>query len=289
MNPGSSPTKRRAALAALDANAMTTSTPTTGKHADLASTSSSPLKPLSAAKRRTSGLLSSAPVLAPPRAAGGSSPGAPSVGMKRSSGIMVLQDAETAAEDMQQQQQQAPKTNKLEHAREAQPSTQSSRTHSPDASSVFDAEGQEDATWVTTATEPDVGAMVPVVVAARPPPPRVVLTREQAREVRFPDTILGIESTKRLTDGVGKQKVEILRLRLGLASYKLRTGQVSVPLADLQARPLPPPPASTVEHTPDNSQGGGSSAQDSSQEHDEDVEVVAATPPPAATADMASR
>ncbi|OAA80668.1 cyclin-dependent kinase [Akanthomyces lecanii RCEF 1005] len=266
MNPGSSPTKRRAALAALDANAMTTSTPTTGKHADLASTSSSPLKPLSAANRRTSGLLSSAPVLAPPRAPSGSSPGAPSVGMKRSSGIMVLQDAETAAEDIQQQQQQVPKKNKLEHAQEAPPSTQSSRTHSPDASSVFDAEGQEDATWVTTATD-DVGVMVPVVVAARPPPPRVVLTREQARE-----------------------KIEILRLRLGLASYKLRTGQVSVPLADLQARPLPPPPAaSTVEHTPDNSQGGGSSAQDSSQEQDEDVEVVAATPPPAAMADMASR
>ncbi len=103
--------------------------------------------------------------------------------------------------------------------------------------------------------------------------------------------LLCIESTKRLTDG-GKQKIEILRLRLGLASYKLRTGQVSVPLADLQARPLPPPPASTVEHTPDNSQGGGSSAQDSSQEQDEDVEVVAATPPPAAAAamaDMASR
>jgi hypothetical protein len=36
------------------------------------------------------------------------------------------------------------------------------------------------------------------------------------------------------------QKAEILRLRLGLASYKLRTGQTTVPLADLQVRPLPP-------------------------------------------------
>lgn len=37
------------------------------------------------------------------------------------------------------------------------------------------------------------------------------------------------------------QKAEILRLRLGLASYKLRTGQTAVPLADLQPRPLPGP------------------------------------------------
>ncbi|QPH02296.1 hypothetical protein C2857_006505 [Epichloe festucae Fl1] len=35
-------------------------------------------------------------------------------------------------------------------------------------------------------------------------------------------------------------KAEILRLRLGLASYKLRTGQTGVPLADLQHKPLPP-------------------------------------------------
>ena len=35
------------------------------------------------------------------------------------------------------------------------------------------------------------------------------------------------------------QKAEILRLRLGLASYKVRTGQTSVPLADLVAKPLP--------------------------------------------------
>lgn len=84
-----------------------------------------------------------------------------------------------------------------------------------------------------------------------------------------------------------EQKVEILRLRLGLASYKLRTGQVSVPLADLQARPLPPAAAPTVEHTPDSSQGSGSS----SQEQDEDLEVVVATPPStaAAVAGTASR
>lgn len=36
------------------------------------------------------------------------------------------------------------------------------------------------------------------------------------------------------------QKAEILRLRLGLAGYKLRTGQTSVPLSELQRKPLPP-------------------------------------------------
>jgi hypothetical protein len=35
------------------------------------------------------------------------------------------------------------------------------------------------------------------------------------------------------------QKAEILRLRLGLASYKFRTGQTTIPLADLQRRPIP--------------------------------------------------
>lgn len=35
------------------------------------------------------------------------------------------------------------------------------------------------------------------------------------------------------------QKAEILRLRLGLASYKLRTGQTDVPLERLQIKPIP--------------------------------------------------
>ncbi|KAH6606812.1 whi5 like domain-containing [Trichoderma cornu-damae] len=33
---------------------------------------------------------------------------------------------------------------------------------------------------------------------------------------------------------------EILRLRLGLAGYKLRTGQTTIPLSELQRKPLPP-------------------------------------------------
>ncbi|CAM1505256.1 Fc.00g108930.m01.CDS01 [Cosmosporella sp. VM-42] len=84
-----------------------------------------------------------------------------------------------------------------------------SRSQSPDTSSVFDTSGN-DASWATAATEVDV--------AERVIPPRRTrgMTREEARE-----------------------KAEILRLRLSLANYKLRTGQTNIPLADLQPKPLP--------------------------------------------------
>ncbi|KAL7950894.1 hypothetical protein V8C42DRAFT_307872 [Trichoderma barbatum] len=86
-----------------------------------------------------------------------------------------------------------------------------SRSPSLETSSVFDSSAG-DASWATAATEPDATAAATTAVTR----PRA-LTREQARE-----------------------KAEILRLRLGLAGYKLRTGQTSVPLSELQRKPLPP-------------------------------------------------
>lgn len=98
--------------------------------------------------------------------------------------------------------------------------------------------------------------------------------------------------------------MEILRLRLGLASYKLRTGQTSVPLDDLQARPLPltgtaaaaaarssstsSSPAATVENTPSNSQESVDARQDLGNSQDDDCaeDVVVATPPTAAGAEL---
>ncbi|KAL7822148.1 hypothetical protein V8C26DRAFT_288833 [Trichoderma gracile] len=87
----------------------------------------------------------------------------------------------------------------------------STRSSSPsvETSSVFDSSSM---TTTTAITEP-----APSTTRPR------TMTREQARE-----------------------KAEILRLRLGLAGYKLRTGQTSVPLSQLQRKPLPPPSATDV-------------------------------------------
>ncbi|KAG5950604.1 hypothetical protein E4U53_004768 [Claviceps sorghi] len=103
-----------------------------------------------------------------------------------------------------------------------------SRTSSPSTPSVFDTSAAEgDDSWATTTTEPDragAGASATDAPALMVPRLRGNMTREQARE-----------------------KAEILRLRLGLASYKLRTGQTGVPLADLQHKPLPPRPCVRVQ------------------------------------------
>ncbi|KAI1654516.1 hypothetical protein F4813DRAFT_202835 [Daldinia decipiens] len=73
-----------------------------------------------------------------------------------------------------------------------------------------------DITGETTVTEPDIEVVAP----APPTPPaptrrRSTMTREEAR-----------------------QKAEMLRLRLGLASYKVRTGQTDVSLEQLEAKSL---------------------------------------------------
>ncbi|KAK3989509.1 hypothetical protein QBC44DRAFT_396018 [Cladorrhinum sp. PSN332] len=96
---------------------------------------------------------------------------------------------------------------------------------SPAPSSVFDYSALDQSQETSTLTEPDI---IPVALpqqavsapasAIQPPPPppsssRSRLTREQAR-----------------------QKVETLRLRLGLANYKVRTGQTDVPLEQLERR-----------------------------------------------------
>ncbi|SPQ26027.1 747bedaf-2b39-4634-9fd0-67b5176bec78 [Thermothielavioides terrestris] len=82
----------------------------------------------------------------------------------------------------------------------------SQRSASPDSSSLLDN------SQATVLTEPDAAAPAPPAPA--PAAPRR-LTREQTR-----------------------QSAEILRLRLSLANYKVRTGQVDVPLERLEARPF---------------------------------------------------
>ncbi|UKZ51536.1 hypothetical protein TrVGV298_005296 [Trichoderma virens] len=95
-----------------------------------------------------------------------------------------------------------------------------SRSPSLETSSLFDSSAG-DASWTTT-TEPDIMAATTAATLLAGTRPRA-LTREQARE-----------------------KAEILRLRLGLAGYKLRTGQTSVPLSELQRKPLPPSNTTTT-------------------------------------------
>ncbi|KAM5366698.1 hypothetical protein ACJZ2D_010374 [Fusarium nematophilum] len=114
----------------------------------------------------------------------------------------------------------------------------SERSASPDVSSVFDTSAN-DASWATAATEDAMTfttattITIPTTTSAPPvldatassleqrPARRTTFTRQQVRET--------------------PQKAEILRLRLSLANYKVRTGQTTVPLADLQRRPLPAP------------------------------------------------
>ncbi|KAK2017714.1 hypothetical protein LZ32DRAFT_614386 [Colletotrichum eremochloae] len=86
------------------------------------------------------------------------------------------------------------------------------RSASPDTSSVFDNSAMDMSQENTTMlTEPDAEQS-----ARAPPPirPRRLLTREEAR-----------------------QKARILRLKLGLANYKLQTGQENVPLEMLEMKP----------------------------------------------------
>lgn len=87
------------------------------------------------------------------------------------------------------------------------------RSDSPDEeSSLFDTSAV-DTTQDTTLTEPDAEAVAPTP----PRPRRGTMTREEAR-----------------------RSAETLRLRLGLASYKVRTGQTDVPLELLKVKPLLP-------------------------------------------------
>ncbi|KAK1975697.1 hypothetical protein LZ30DRAFT_605036 [Colletotrichum cereale] len=88
------------------------------------------------------------------------------------------------------------------------------RSASPDTSSVFDNSAMDTSQENTTMlTEPDAEQAARAQPLARP---RRLLTREEAR-----------------------QKARILRLKLGLAKYKLQTGQENVPLDRLEVKPRP--------------------------------------------------
>ncbi|GJN69113.1 hypothetical protein PLICBS_003159 [Purpureocillium lilacinum] len=194
-----SPTKRRAALAPLDANAMPSSPKAFSTKDGLVS---APVPPSLKAK---SPLASSSPAVS------WSASAALAVG-KRPAG----EDAAGSAG-----RPPAKKPCLEERDDDANQQHRPSRSQSPDSVSIFDTSaGEGDSSWATAATDLDYNA---VAAALARPLPRPSLTREQARE-----------------------KAEILRLRLGLASYKVRTGQEAVPLAELRRLPLSPAGRRTV-------------------------------------------
>ncbi|KAK1729704.1 hypothetical protein CaCOL14_006664 [Colletotrichum acutatum] len=97
---------------------------------------------------------------------------------------------------------------------ESQHETPRTRSASPaDTSAVFDTSAMDTSQNTTILTEPDAEQQARTVP---PPRPRRLLTREEAR-----------------------QKARILRLKLGLANYKLQTGQENVPLDKLEVKPRP--------------------------------------------------
>ncbi|KAJ8128939.1 hypothetical protein O1611_g4693 [Lasiodiplodia mahajangana] len=103
------------------------------------------------------------------------------------------------------------------------------RSTSPEESSVFD-NSTVDNSQLTAISEPEPDADAAAAPATTPTvtenrPRQGSMTREEARQVS--------------TDSYGGEKAEILRLRLGLASYKVKTNQADVPLERLQVRPIP--------------------------------------------------
>ncbi|KAK3333832.1 hypothetical protein B0T19DRAFT_440557 [Cercophora scortea] len=102
---------------------------------------------------------------------------------------------------------------------------------SPAASSAFD-NPAIDTSQVTTLTEPDAEDAFAAAAAAPAPPALPIPTVDAANPAQR-------RSTPRLTREEAREKAEILRLRLGLANYKVRTGQTDVPLEQLQVRHLP--------------------------------------------------
>ncbi|KXH66998.1 hypothetical protein CSAL01_07703 [Colletotrichum salicis] len=107
-----------------------------------------------------------------------------------------------------------------ERQEESRHGTPRTRSASPDTSAVFDTSAMDTSQNTTILTEPDAEQ----ARTLPPPRPRRLLTREEARQVRLISPIA---------------KARILRLKLGLANYKLQTGQENVPLDKLQVKPRP--------------------------------------------------
>ncbi|OTA61990.1 hypothetical protein K449DRAFT_434323 [Hypoxylon sp. EC38] len=117
-------------------------------------------------------------------------------------------DAHLTAENHERSFRRDPPNDEDSNSNDRDSATEDQRSESPDEeSSIFD-NSAIDTSEATMITEPDAEVTAPTP----PAPPRLprAMTREEARI-----------------------KAETLKLRLGLASYKVRTGQTDVPLDQL--------------------------------------------------------
>lgn len=143
----------------------------------------------------------------------------------------------------------------------ATPEKERQNSHTPETSAVFD-NSQLDNSQLTTITEPDhpspqqqeqqqqlqqqpTQEESPAATASAPAPSSLQLS-PSAQQQQPPPPQQRSRALSSLTREQARQKAEILRLRLGLARYKVRTGQTDVPLERLQRRPVLPAHSSST-------------------------------------------
>ncbi|KAK8061178.1 hypothetical protein PG997_015399 [Apiospora hydei] len=146
----------------------------------------------------------------------------------------------------------------------ATPEQERQGSHSPEeeTSAIFD-NSQLDNSQLTTVTEPDHPSPSPqqqqnsqedntspvaAAAAARASSPQHTSPSSQSQSQPQPPLMTRPRALSSMTREQARQKAEILRLRLGLARYKVRTGQTDVPLERLQRRPVPGSSAPATAH-----------------------------------------
>ncbi|KAK7751299.1 hypothetical protein SLS62_006705 [Diatrype stigma] len=175
------------------------------------------------------------------------------------SSVSVEQAPAQAPQQAPQQAQASPEQDR-EHDREEQEQDrdreqdrdqdQDQDSNSPGAdSSIFD-NSAHDISQSTVVTEPDVTPPPPPPAPAPAPAPAGIVVAPLAT-LPLPTLPPPAPSQRpAMTREEARQKAEILRLRLGLASYKVRTGQTEVPLERLQQTSAPPPQRKALPSAP---------------------------------------
>ncbi|CAN8097203.1 unnamed protein product [Discula destructiva] len=233
------PTKRRA-LGALDVNTLTRSPSTSA--AKLVGKRTSPLKKTAVARHASTTPLSS------PARKEGTSPQKRSleVGDVASSSFKKLRAATASSANSPVKKTAAvvksEATGEENADEEESPPASTQRSLSPDASSLFD-NSTINTSQLTAITEPDATAPIRTTTTT---------TTTTAAALHLPLSITSTAADEAMPDlppprprrvpptrEEFRQKAEILKLRLSLASYKVKTNQTDVPLDKLQVRPVP--------------------------------------------------